>query len=131
MELVYMNRKLSGVLSETVPEDVINMIALKAALYTGGNEIELLLQALRAYHPILHFETGETTCPYCDQVAEKGTLDFTTTNNVTVKGVPGTQCLNPECGRASFDLQVVGEIERSAMGYEEGTLLTLDQLLSE
>ena len=107
------------------------MIALKAALYTHGNKLELIQQALAAYHPQLTYEFGKTNCPYCNGIAEKKLISFTTINNVTVTNVPGTQCHDPNCGKQSFDLKVVAEIERTTMDYEEGTILTLDELVSD
>lgn len=129
MGLINMYRKIDDDFSKRFSREMNQILALKAALYTNGNEFELLERALAAYHPEMSLGDSSTICPVCGSSAERTLLDFITTNGVTVKEVPGIQCLD-DCKKASFDLNIIAEVERMAMDFEEVTL-TLSQLLND
>ena len=90
-----------------LPEEVINVLKMKAAVYTRGNLSEFVRQAIEAYQePLPHGPClcgGET-----EQVLE----ETVTWSDVTFTHVPMYRC--KRCGREGVDLEVVAVLEEYA-----------------
>ncbi|MHB1681482.1 MAG: hypothetical protein ACYCYO_01460 [Bacilli bacterium] len=120
--------KLDESITQNWTEEMRHMVALKAALWTNGNEQKLLDKALREYREDIPL-MKQVYCAKCGQEAKEILADFETASGVTIAHVPTIVC--DHCGNKAWRLFVIAELERMAEHMEPGAVTTLECMLQQ
>lgn len=104
------------------------MVALKAALWTNGNEDAFLQRAAQQHReeiPLRH-----ECCFECNTETDERFADYEIPDgrHVIVSGVPTMIC--PSCGHKEWDINVLAALEQIAETLPPNTRLTLNDLLN-
>ena len=103
------------------------MVALKAALWTNGNEEQLIQRAIRTYQENMILR--DECCFECNTVVKEVLADYETKDgkHVVFEHVPTMIC--PNCGNQEWDLNVLAALEAIAQDLPDGTHMTLSDAL--
>ena len=105
------------------------MLALKAALWTNGNEQKLVERAIGAYVEQTNQLPETATCSGCHRTLPVKPTTFTAgQSKVTFLDVPLASC--EECNTQTGSLFLMAALEEIAEQMEPGTVVSLTDLLS-
>jgi uncharacterized protein with PIN domain len=103
-------------------------LALKAALWTNGNERKLLEKAVCAYAEETYRLPEEMVCSGCSRTLPVKPADFKVPErNVTFRDVPMAYC--EQCNTQTGSLFLMAALEQLAEEFEPGTVMTLTEAL--
>lgn len=108
-------------------KEMQNMVSLKAALWTNGNEEKFLQQATRAYQE--EISLADECCFECSSNSKEIFADYEIPDgrHVVFEGVPTMIC--PNCGNQEWDLNVLAALERIAEELPTNTRMKLLDVL--
>ena len=104
-----------------------NMVSLKAALWSNGNENKFLQLAVRAYRE--EIPLADECCFECTTNSKEVLADYEIPDgrHVIFEGVPTMIC--PNCGNQEWDLNVLAALERIAEELPANTRMRLTDVL--
>ncbi|MCL6444201.1 MAG: YgiT-type zinc finger protein [Alicyclobacillus sp.] len=105
------------------------MVSLKAALWTNGDEEELLKRAAKAYQEDIPL--ADECCFECNTETKEVLADYEIPDgrHVVFEGVPTMIC--PNCGNREWDLNVLAALEQIAETLPANTRMKLTDVLQE
>lgn len=114
---------------DQLSEGMRRMLALKAALWTNGNEQKLVERAIGAYAEQTNQLPESVTCSGCHRTLPVKPTTFTVSaSKVTFHDVPLAYC--DTCNTQTGSLFLMGALEEIAEQLEPGTVVSLTDLLS-
>ena len=108
-------------------EEMKTMVALKAALWTDGDQAKLIEQAVRSYRNVISV-ADVAYCGECSNKTRETLAEYRSVNDVVFTGVPTVVC--SQCGTKTWDLQLLAALDRIAEKLQAGSTITLEQALS-
>ena len=109
-------------------EPMRHVLTLKAALWTNGNENDLVVKALRAYHEDSNRLPDTAVCQGCSRTIPVVPTEFRVPErNVTFTDVPLAYC--EPCETQTGSLFLMAALEDLAEQVEPGTTMTIAQAL--
>ena len=122
-----MNIKADRNITENWTKEMRNMVSLKAALWSNGNEDKFLQLAVRSYRE--EIPLADECCFECTTNSKEVLADYEIPDDrhVVFEGVPTMIC--PNCGNQEWDLNVLAALERIAEGLPANTRMKLTDVL--
>ena len=115
-------------LRDQLDEPMRHILAIKAALWTNGNENDLVVKALRAYHEDSYRLPDTAVCQGCSRTIPVVPTECRVPGrNVTFTDVPLAYC--EPCEMQTGSLFLWAALEGLAEQVEPGTTMTLAQAL--
>ena len=113
---------------DQLDERMRTMLALKAALWSNGNESDLITKALDAYHEDSNGLPETAVCQGCSRTIPVVPTEFRVPErNVVFTDVPLAHC--EPCKTQTGSLFLMAALEDLAEQVEPGTTMTLAQAL--
>ena len=115
-------------LRDQLDEPMKHILAIKAALWTNGNENDLVVKALRVYHEESNRLPDTAVCQGCSRTIPVVPTEFRVpVRNVTFTDVPLAYC--EPCEMQTGSLFLMAALEDLAEQVEPGTTMTIAQAL--